>query len=98
MFTVGDKIVAKLKFLNRFNIPLKYREFEIIYFEKGTIKIRNKMGFEYVCFTDLLIDDFYINNNVNHELLQIIEEDKIEFASFNGVTVDGKIIEIRTTN
>ncbi len=36
-----------------------------------------------------------LGDNLNEDILNLLEDDKLEIISFNAVTVDGKIIDMR---
>lgn len=94
-YSIGTKLNAKLQFMVEWKISPEYRQFEIIEEnEDGSVCLINKKGFKYYTRRNLLPYLFYITSNINQELLQLIEKDNIEFTSFNGVTIDGKIINI----
>lgn len=96
MLKIGDKLIAKLDFIIKDGkIPVEDRKFEVIESDKGIIKIKNKQGYSMIMNSEYIRDSFYLTDNINYELMKLIETDKIEFASFNGVTVDGKIINIK---
>jgi hypothetical protein len=95
MLKVGDKLIAKLDFLIKNNISKEDREFKILESDKGIVKIQNKSGFHMITDSSYIREDFYLTDNINYELLKIIETGEIEFISFNGVTIDGKIIDVR---
>jgi hypothetical protein len=96
MLKVGDKLIAKLDFMiEDGKIPVSDREFEVIESERGCIKIRNKQGYQMIMDSSYVRESFYLTDNINYELMKLIETDKIEFVSFEGVTIDGKVIDIR---
>lgn len=95
MLEVGDKLIAKLDFLIANSIPVSYREFEVIISDGGMVKIQNKQEYHIIMDSKYIRESFYLTDNINYELMKLIETDNIEFVSFNGVTIDGKVIDIR---
>ena len=102
MFKEGTKLIAKDRFLIKRDIPFEERNFTLkeyadygiyvdyklegfkdgeVYIESGTDRV------------DFLTENFYVTNNINLELIQLLHT--FEFKEFNAVTVDGKVINIR---
>lgn len=99
MLKVKDKLVMKHKVLVDNLIPFEEREFELTYLAEGGFfeakGTKNGEPFAYGTFSHKdsdLLKDFYIKNNINYELLNLLET--LEFKEFNGITVDGKRINI----
>ena len=99
MFKTGDKIIAKTNFLLEKGIPYEKRELTIAEYDKDRYYVKLTHNDEFVISGNgfLTSEYFYFTNNINHEIFRMIEDDNIEFKSFSGVTVDGKVIQIENT-
>lgn len=94
MLKEGDVLVAKINFLISHNIPYENRLFRVKecypntnYLEITNGEITLKGHFD-------LRKDFYYKSSLNYEINRLTEDENIEFKSFSGVTMDGKIIQI----
>lgn len=104
MLKVGDKLLAKPKFLIKYQLQHEQRELIVSYLEKSHhndgFKIILSHGNEQVFNGGLfsiewIIENFYLTNNLNYEVTKVLES--IEIKSFNAVTVDGKVINMELT-
>lgn len=94
MIQIGTVIIAKPKFLIEKGIPYESRKFKVIgasdrYF--GSLESLDGKH-KYTGTLDLL-KDFYIQTNVNLEIMMLLDAD-VQITSFQAVTEDGKVIQI----
>ena len=97
MYKSGDTIVAKPSFLLKFGVPVEKRHLTLTKYDGDFAEVR---------FNDEVIltgngfinnDFFYMPDSVNYEVSKLIEDKNIEFVSFSGTTIEGKVIQINST-
>lgn len=93
MIRKGDKLIAKIDFLLDYDVPYDHREFNVIDCDVPYIKIENDEGRSFEGCYDMK-KYFYLPTSINREIIELIDRDNIQFKSFQGVTEDGKIIQI----
>lgn len=97
MFKNGDTVIAKSKFLIKFSVPIEKRNLTITEYDGEYSKLMYNNE-EIIAGTGFLTNEyFHIPSSVNYEISRLIEDDNIEFKSFSGVTLDGKVIQIDST-
>ncbi|WP_182006283.1 hypothetical protein [Priestia aryabhattai] len=94
MLKVGSKLIAKPEFLIDMKLTYDKREITLSSLSKHgsgyfiEISGEGKQVFVGHVSYEWLLENFYITQNINYEVLQLLE--KTELKSFNAVTVDGK--------
>jgi len=90
----GDKLLAKTHFMLQ-NPEHKNREFEVLEYDGSFFHLKNKEEEEIEGVGhDFLIKNFYLPDCINQEILTLLESGDIQFESFQGVTKDGKVIQM----
>ena len=95
MIKKGDKLIAKNSLLLQYNIPYEKREMEVIDWQGDYGAIKWGENQEDALYGHIDIEKyFFLPNSINCEILRLIENERIQFKSFNGVTMDNKVIQI----
>lgn len=94
MIEVGKTIIAKPKFLIEHDIPYENRKFKVLASSGRNFGSLVSIDGEYKYAGTLdFVKDFYIQNNVNLEIMMLLDSD-VQITSFQAVTEDGKVIQI----
>jgi hypothetical protein len=94
MIKVGDTLIAKPEFLLRHQIPYEKRFFKIEEINDVTVTLSDGDKNVYSIWIESILNNFYLPDCINHEIANLINDKNIRFKSFQGVTVDGKVIQI----